>query len=384
MKILLTTPTYPPFNSGLGNAVQSQARILLNAGHSVEIATGGKRTQSRFDDALGIKVHEFNIQGAQSLLHPIKGDVQPYKNFLKTYKCDLWILNAWQTWSTDIPLSMLGQIYGKKLIFSHGTSVNLFIKSDFFRSMIRYVLWRPYWWRMKDVLKKLDGIIFLSDSDFDSRSDDLKMARELAIPFSVVPNALSEIAYQKLEANPLNFSSRNGFISVGSYDWAKGHDFVIRSYAKSRFKNLVPLRIFGQKYNDYTNSLRSLAFRLGLRDDMVTFYEGISGEELLKHYSSSSLFLCGSHTECQPLVLIDAMATGTPFIARASGCIPSMAGGISVFSEIECTNQINHLMNNNQEWERYAKAGREEALARYQPIKVSNYFLAAIDAINDD
>jgi len=378
MKILLTSPTYPPFNSGLGNAVQEQARALLRAGHSVEIATSGDITQSRIDSALGINIHAFHIQGAQSMLHPLKGDIQNYKSFLKSSNYDVLILNAWQTWSTDIPLGMLNDIHGKKLLFSHGTSVNLFIKSDFFRSIIRYILWRPYWWRMKKVFKNLDGLIFLSDEGFDTRFDDLKLARNLSLYYSVVSNALSEAACKQLESETQGFILRNGFIAVGAYEWAKGHDFVIRSYAKSLFKNRVPLRIYGQKYTAYTNILRSLAFKLGLRDDMILFYEGILGEELLKHYSSSQIFLCGSHTECQPLVLLDSMATGTPFIARASGCISSMSGGVSVLSEVECSNQINLLMNNEGEWKRYSDAGREEALNKYHPMRVKDNLLGAI------
>jgi glycosyltransferase involved in cell wall biosynthesis len=355
-----------------------QASILKSAGYDVHIATGGRLTSSRLDDALGIQVHEFKISGADFLLHPIKGDVIKYQNFLKSSNFDILIFNAWQTWSTDIAIKMLSKINGKKIVFSHGVSTNLIMNADFWRSIVRYIFWRPYWWRMKSVVNNLGGLIFLSESGLDCRFDDLKLARKLSIPFSIVPNALSHSSSMQLEGKSLDFATRNGFISVGSYEWAKGHDFVIRSYSKSQFKNKVPLRIFGQKFTAYTNSLRMLAIELGLRDDMVFFYEGISGEDLLSYYSSSAIFLYGSHTECQPLVLLDAMATGTPFVARASGCISSMCGGISVASEIECASQINYLMSDEEEWQRYSSAGKGDASRNYHPDTVRDQLLAAI------
>ena len=259
MKILLTTPTYPPFNSGLGNAVFRQASMLKEAGHEVHIATGGAFTGSRVDEDLALRVYEFNITGADSLLHSIKGDVLQYQEFLTDSNFDVLIFNAWQTWSTDIAIKMLSKIPGKKIVLSHGTSVNLIMKSDFWRSLVRYILWRPYWWRMKSVMTKIDGLIFLSSDGVDSRFDDVKLARKASLHFSVVPNALSNSATSRLSEVPEKFTARSGFISVGSYDWAKGHDFVIRSYAKSLFKNKLPLRIFGQKYTLHTKALRMLA-----------------------------------------------------------------------------------------------------------------------------
>ncbi len=379
MKVLLASPYYPPSNSGLGNAVFTQALMLKLAGHDVHIATAGALTSFRIDKSLGIIVHEFRINGADFLLNRISGDVDKYQEFLKNSAFDILIFNAWQAWSTDIAIKMLGKINGRKFVFSHGTSVNLILRSDLMRSIVRYILWRPYWWRMRRVLKNLDGIIFLSDSGVDSRFDDFKLASDLSLQYSIVPNALGTNSYEIFGLKPSNYSSRNGFISVGAYEWTKGHDFVIRSYAKSCFKNKVPLRIFGQKFTKYTNKLRLLAFSLGLQDSMIFFYEGVSGSELIKHYSSSVIFLYGSHTECQPLVLLDAMATGTPFISKASGCIPSMKGGISVTSEIECSLWINRLMGNLIEWQHYSHAGVSEALNRHHPDKVRDCFLRAIN-----
>lgn len=378
MKILLTTPTYPPFNSGLGNAVQVQARLLVDAGHSVEIATGAKFTGSRLDESLGILIHTFNIQGEQSLLHPIRGDVQAYKLFLKSSKFDVLVFNAWQTWSTDIPLAMLDRISGRKFLYSHGISTNLLIRGDYIRSILRYILWRPYWFKVVKSMKKLDGLLFLSDRGVDSRFDDLTLAQKLQIDTFIAPNSISEESMSYLQSPTRIFEDRSGFISVGSYTWLKGHDFVLKAYAQSKYKNIIPLTIFGQKFTAYTDYLRALATELGINNGMVMFYEDISGIKLLNKYSESSIFICGSHTECQPLVLLDAMATGTPFISRSSGCIPFMSGGISVGDVHSAAIAINDLMDNTEMWQHFSTRGKGEITRRHHPNHLREAILKAI------
>jgi glycosyltransferase involved in cell wall biosynthesis len=371
VKILLTTPSYPPFNSGLGNAVQMQARMLIESGYDVEISTGGSCTGKRIDPKLGINVFEFRISGANNIFHSIRGDVNEYRNFLRSSKYDFYIFNAWQNWCTDIPLSMLSEIAGVKLLYSHGVSTNLFINKDKLRSTIRYLLWRPYWHRIINYMQSLDGIIFLSHKGVDNRFDDLYLAQKLNLKFFVVPNSVYCERRRFVVDKRILKAKQHCIISVGSYSWLKGHDFVIKSYALSNFKNKVPLRIFGQNFNKFTDELRDLALHLGIRNSMIEFKEGISGKKLFDEYQEASIFLCGSHSECQPLVLIDAMRAGLPFISRPSGCIPFMKGGIMVENEVQCAEEINRLLDNNSEWIALSEAGRSAAYF-YSPSNVKH------------
>jgi glycosyltransferase involved in cell wall biosynthesis len=292
------------------------------------------------------------------------------------------VLNAWQIWSTDIALDILQSIPGKKILYSHGISTNVFFKNDLISSIIRYVLWRPYWWNIKNIMKNLDGVIFLSENGVDSRFDDIKIAKKIGIKYSVIPNPIHHKSQEFLLGKKAKIESKRSIISVGSYFWTKGHDFVIRAYAGSNFKNKIPLWIFGQKFNSYTDNLRSLSASLGVDEKMVLFHEGISQNLLLEAYLEASLFISGSITECQPLVLLDAMATGLPFIARSTGCIPFMGGGIVVNSEFECTTKINQLLGNQGELEGLAAQGMNEIRAKYSPAKVREQLDAFLNSYN--
>ena len=378
LKILLTSPTYPPFNSGLGNAVQQQAAILTARGFSVVVATGGKQRGQRRDEVSGALVEEFRVQGADCWLDPIRGDTASYMNFLIESNFDIVLMNAWQTWSTDLCLGNLKRISGRKVLYSNCLSTNVFFQHQPLRSLVRYLFWRPYWWKLPEKLRQLDGFIVTAEEGCDSRFDDLKVARRLGISFAVVQNALSKESLACLQQPVVEYNSRKELIAVGSYSWQKGHDFVLRAYALSKAKNRIPLKVFGQSFSVFTDQLRWLAESLGIRGEYVSFHEGISGAALIEEYTRSVALLSGSYTECQPLVLLDSMATGTPFVARSSGCIPTMSGGHGVRTEVEAASAIDLLITGGIEWTHLSSAGRNEAELKYHPDKVGQNLISAL------
>lgn len=353
--ILITTPTFPPFNSGLGNAVQEQARILVSLGYAVTIATYGPQRQTEAGTEYCIE--RFKVTGADSRISPIKGEIESYRTFLCESHFDIVIANAWQTWSTDIVLQYMSQISGRVVLCSHCISTNIFFKQTPLRSLLRYLLWRPYHHRVRTYLKQLDGLVVLAASGCDSRFDDLTMARKAGTQIHVVPNALPDFSVDEVSASFVPICDRRHIISVGAYEWPKGHDFVLKAYARSQVKNVVPLKIFGQKFTPFTDELKALAKRLGIADNVLSFHEGIAGPSLISEYRQARVFLYGSHTECQPLVLLDAMLTGTPFVSRASGCIDTLQGGMAVQDINAAVTELNRLLSDDEYWSMQSQAG---------------------------
>lgn len=381
MKILVASPTYPPTNTGLGNAVSQQVAYLASQGHYITVATGGIERTTRVSDLITIET--FSISGADCLLQPIRGDVASYKKLLLEESWDVVLLNAWQNWATDIPLRYLGKITGRKFLYSHCISTNaLFIKQPL-RSLTRYLAWRPYWWRLKGRMKSLDGVLFLADGGSDSRFDDLRLAKRWKIPFWIIPNALSPSGLTALQSPSNSLGERNFLITVGSYQWQKGFDFVIKAYAASKARESYRLHIFGQKYTAYTDYLRELVKRVGLKQEDVFFHEGLSGDRLVSEYAKAALMLSGSYTECQPLVLIDANATGTPFIARSTGCIQCMKGGVGVETWQEMSKQIDKILHDEQAWSELANEGLEAAINIYNPSQVGSRLISALTETRD-
>lgn len=372
MKVLLTTPTFPPFNSGLGNAVLRQAEMLTQRGISVVVATGGSQRSMRNDGKL--RVEQFAVTGAEQFLrNPIRGDVSGYETFLRHEDYDVLVLNAWQTWSTDVALRIAPGLRAKKYVYSHCISTNTTLPFSRARSLASYMLWRPYWWDLKRKMRLLDGVIFVADGGDDSRFDDLRIAREAGIPSYIIPNSLAEAALPRLKG------ARDQLIAVGSYTPAKGFDFVLDAYAQSSARNRVPLALFGQEHTAYSEVLRAQIGDLGLDPAFVTLHAGVEGQDLLDHYRRAKLFLSGSHTECQPLVLLDAMATGTPFVARSTGCISRMAGGLAVRTPIEAAAAIDKLLADGASWSEFSAAGLAAAESTHSPDRSADLLVALVE-----
>ncbi len=377
-RILLTTPTFPPVNSGLGNAVQQLAKCLTDEGWGVVVATTGSNRGTSEDIFSGATIEVFNVSGADSLAQPIKGDQQSYIDFLKQSQFDIVLMNAWQTWSTDLVFANIKNVSGKKLLYSHCISTNSIVGKLSLRSILRYFAWRPYWGSLSKKMQLLDGIIFLASEGCDARFDDVTMAKRLGINQTVIPNGISSAALLAIDVPKKSFLEREGIISVGAYDWQKGHDFVLRAYSLSTIKNKVQLHFFGQQFTPFSEKLKSLASHLELDPLFVHFHEGVNQIDLFEQYLEARLFLYGSHTECQPLVLLDAMAAGTPFISRASGSIPSMNGGITVKSEIEAAKAIDELYKNLEDWNILSEVGHQQVQTFHTPIKVRESLIKAL------
>jgi len=375
MRIVLTVPSFPPFNSGLGNAAAAQARMLSAHGAQIVVCTGGDRRVSERSPH-GYAIERFPVSGASWLGSPIRGAADQYLAFLKFSKADLLLMNAWQIWSTDIPLQHLSELPGRKVLYSHGLATDIWIPSQPLHSAMRCALWRPYRWRVASTLRALDGLLLLAESGCDARFDDAVLAKQLNIPLQVVPNALPDYALAGLH-QPAAFEQRRTLIDVGAFDVAKGHDFVLRAYAASNAMNHVQLQLFGQRETPLVSVLQALGRSLDITDEMMSFQVGVSGAALFERYKQALGFIGGSHTECQPLVLLDAMASGTPFVARATGCIPGMPGGVSVQTVEEAASAINALLD-KPHWQVLSRAGLEAASTTYHPRQVADQLWGAV------
>jgi glycosyltransferase involved in cell wall biosynthesis len=207
----------------------------------------------------------------------------------------------------------------------------------------------------------------------------LQLALKLGATCHVVPNALSPAAVKAITKHPLNLQERDRLIAVGSFQWQKGFDFVLHAYAKSRACNEIPLHFFGQEYSNFSKKLERQAKVLGISSDYIFFHTAVSGDALQAEYNQAKLVLSGSHTECQPLALLDASASATPFVARSTGCINGMPGGVAMNNWTEMALQIDKFVENIDHWQAYSHAARNAAQTIYHPDLVTQKLLAAIE-----
>jgi glycosyltransferase involved in cell wall biosynthesis len=82
--------------------------------------------------------------------------------------------------------------------------------------------------------------------------------------------------------------------------------------------------------------------------------------------------------EAQPIALLEAMRESKPWIARESGCISEMPGGIFIKTEAEMTAEMQQLTADKDLRETLGEAGRNAIETVYKREKYEESYLRLV------
>lgn len=183
-------------------------------------------------------------------------------------------------------------------------------RSSFF-GKVHDTLWR---FLEKWELKRIQHLIVVSPH----LKDELK--KEGARNVYVIPNGV--------DANWFGVPDKSitgRILFVGRIIPVKGLENLIKSMKLVIDKRCdAHLHVVGPTDDSrYLNYLQELTKKMGVTEQ-VDFTGGLSGNALLNEYAESSIFVLPSRDESNPIVVLEAMASGKPVIATNVGGIPYM------------------------------------------------------------
>ena len=149
-------------------------------------------------------------------------------------------------------------------------------------------------------------------------------------PVSVVPTPVDLRAYNDLDPHrvrsALGLEEAELLLYVGRLAGEKGLDFLLRVFAKVvAERSQVRLLLVGK--GPEKDDLREKVQELGL-GERVVFAGAVPHSEVPHYAAAADLFVFSSVTETQGLVLIEAMAAGTPVVAvEAPGSVDVLGEG---------------------------------------------------------
>lgn len=320
-RVLLCCEQYAPSVGGVQEVMRQIAERLAQRGFVVTVATSVHPRRAPVEMLNGVRVVSFPINGNR--VHGITGPVADYQSFLKDGGYDAILIKAAQQWTFDAAVDVIDALQARKVFIPCGFSgLHDHRYSAYFADM-------PGW------LRRFDELVFYSDT-----YQDITFARAHGLHnLHVIPNGVDEREFKDTDAgdvrSALGIAATDDIVlSVGSMIMAKGHWEVVRAFRQARLARPATLVINGNHpHGGFVSSLKrlvkhALTGRWPIRFEAAlallspgkkVLIVDLPRDELIKLYNAANLFVFASHVEYSPLVLFEAAASSTPFIASDAG-----------------------------------------------------------------
>lgn len=333
MRILHVVEQYPPETGGMAVVAQTLTEFLSEQGDDVTVVTNANHERYEVTQAGGIHIVQFRLDG--SWQKGYFGDVEAYRHFLVNSHYDVIVFFAAQTAFTDIALPLVGRLEARTILLPTGFSE------------LREPARRDYYMKMRDWLLDFDLCIFHSKS-----YQDVKFARSWGVNrLAVIPNGASRREFSgngipSTVLSSLGITNTDRLIlHVGSFTSFKGQFEALKIFVGARPKNAVLVlagndaspdhhrlgrlrrEVARWDLSSYRNCARYIrsANKKGAADNRRVIAGDFKRAEVLALFARADVFLFPSNIECAPIVIIEAMAAGTAFIATDVGNVAEIA-----------------------------------------------------------
>jgi glycosyltransferase involved in cell wall biosynthesis len=346
LKLVHTVERYAPLIGGAERVVQRLSEGLAARGHAVVVVTSGPRSS---DVVNGVRMERFDVRGNGA--RGIRGDAAAALRLVDEFGPDVVFNYAAQTWHADAFGAVAHQPRAYRLVLA---------PCGF--SALHDPSFTAYFARMREWLPRYDALVFHS-----RRYRDWQFAVTAEAPaeaMHVIPNAADDPAPRRARSD-----DEIVFVTVGSHVKSKGHgDFIaaVRSIARdapARGALVAPPRRGLEMVRGCQPRCFLESFRRGRTIELV---DGRPARTVEQQLAGADVLLFPSRIECAPLVILEAMAAGVPWISYDVGNVRELAGGIVVDGLGGLVEAGTALARSPAERERLARAGRSAWQERHR------------------
>lgn len=382
MKLLIAAFTFPPNKDGVSEASAVMAQGFLDAGWKVDIATMPTSPARESMVWNGASIHEFQVAGNGHPKRPFYGEVDKYRKFLASGEWDVIIFHSYE-WMLRLALHDIESISGKKILVSHGHAGCQWVK--FPRFPWGLGVWMLNLWdavRMMFWIRKLDHVTFLSATrNLHEFLDHLLVSLSGYRKFSIIPNGIAPVANKPDKAQ---FRLRHGipkdatfFLSVANYSRRKDQGYAARSFRQANIPE-SRLVFIGSLFNEMSELFQK---NDTASDGAILWLENQTREETLLAIAECDVFVLSSDHEGLPIAILEAMRETKPWIARRSGCVESIPGGMVVTSEREMASAMRRLAVDAQARDELAAAGHAAIRSTYNVQAYVDAYIGLVSSL---
>jgi glycosyltransferase involved in cell wall biosynthesis len=300
---------YAPAIGGAERVVQRMAEGLAARGHEVHVLTGGMREDIEFG---GVHVHRLPVSGNE--VRGMRGDRSSVLGLIEQIEPELVFNYAAQTWATDCCFELLERKRRPRMVLAPCGFSGL--------GKRRYA---AYFAAMPARLCSYDALIFPSTAYQDWEFADHAGAERIFL----VANGADPAAATS-DALRAQIPGGQIVITVGSHVLSKGHgDFALAIQTLARQRPLTGVIVAPPRRG--LDALRGCHLACHARARVRPNLRVIDGSPqgvVAEALAAADLFMFTSRLECGPLVILEAMAAGTPWVSLDVGHASQLAGGI--------------------------------------------------------
>lgn len=376
---LVATFTFPPDVNGVAEASRSCARILLDAGWRVEVATAPAKTTREEMTWRGANVYEFDVGHTQND-NKRRAAVTCYQKFLKAGSWDVIVFEGYG-WPLQLAVQLLPKLKAKKVLVSHGYAALRWFP------VRKFPFGLGHWARstlaslsMLRWVRYIDRWVFLSHQyDFDAFFDHTlaRLIRHSGI--RVIPNGVGP-----LDSSGTSTSFRSAhqiqkdafvFLCVAYYSRGKDQGFAVRAFQQANIPNSV-LVFIGTEFNEWSREFQNIGQEVAdsHKRRRIVWLEKQSRSDTLAAFRESDAFVLSSHLETQPIAILEAMSLGKPWVGRKAGCIASLPGGICVRTPYSMAQAMCSIARNAELRSELSEEGREAVTESFSQQKYAKAY----------
>ena len=311
MRILFITNLYPPYHiGGYEIACKDIAEGLMERDHTVKVLTstygvGRPVINQHIAQLLGIKLKLNSTQtliekGSALFFNP--SNYRITKNFIEKFNPD--IVSFWNINGISASTILATEKRRVPKVF-HLFDRNLsYLRKSGIKSLFNHVIFNRL------------HIKYLISSSSELKKDYVFRGFE-ENTITVIPHGIDIYKY------PFEKKETDGILKllyVGQLWEGKGVHILLKAISSLKKKNVnVKLKIIGSGVPYYVDKLKRICKEMKIADN-VEFLGGIKRKNLIKYYHGGHILVFPSIIkEALGIVLLEAMATGTPVISSKRG-----------------------------------------------------------------
>jgi glycosyltransferase involved in cell wall biosynthesis len=368
MVIFLVSWTHPITESnGVSNAANLHLKYLHEMGHKVILIC-----PNIFKNNLDVTISDvvyISANGNGSLFRNNYFDKKAANKIIELYKPNLVLCESWQNSMTENFINICYKNSVPCVVISHGISLHPF--SFNILSILRSFQWLLYWVLFKRVLSKVSALTVLSFNFHSKRLYDAKLAREKGLKiFKLTNTAYNYNNYY------LPFSKRNKRILIVGYFTEVKNQLLALHLASHPLLRKYDFIFIGEKKGAYFNKCFKFADSLKLKN---VFFFNDKECTISNELSECLLLLSTSITEVLPLVILESIASGTPFLARNVGLIPEIKGGLVCENDLDFFKKFNSIVSNSLFWSEISREGLNYFNEFHKPDIVKQQLFSVVE-----